>query len=124
MPNLLTKEFVKISKADIDGSSWTTATGTYTSDAIRPHFRSGACTLLVLTSAGSLTITYQVSNNGSVWYEPYSTGGDKVNTIVNGLSGDRWISFTPVICEYMRFVGVLADNDSTVSLIYQQQERK
>lgn len=123
MRNLLTREYLKYGGTDINATAMTTATGTYYSDAIRPHYSTGEVGLLVKTSAGSLAVTYEVSDDGLTFYEPYGTTGDKVNTIAGALTEDTWVSFNPVVCEYMRIKFVLTAANSTVSAIYHQQEK-
>ena len=118
--NLMTKQFLRSSDADWNAVSRTVAT--YTSDAIRPHFATGKAALLVLTSAGSLVITFEVSNNGDDWYEPYDTTGSKINTVADGLTADRWVTFDLPVCEWIRFKFVLTVATSTVSAVYHQRE--
>ena len=121
--NILTKEFLKVGGTNVDGTAMTTSTGTYTSDALRPHFSSGNAALVIKTTAGSLAITYQVSDNGSDWYTPYDASGSTVDSLATNLTASTWIAFEPVPCEWMRIVMVLTGANSTVSAIYHQQER-
>lgn len=102
--------------------SWTTATGTYTSGAIKAHFSEGQTALLVLTSAGSLAITYQVSVDGEKWYTPVNSAGTSLGTVAGAVTANAWIVFTPQVAEYIRFVCVLTGSNSTVSIKYIQQE--
>lgn len=122
--NLMAIEYLK----DTDGTAWnskamTTATGTYYSDKLSTHFSMLDCSMLIKTSAGALDITYEVSDDGKIFYEPYNTAGQKINVIAEGLTADRWISFTPIASEYMRFKFILTVSDSTVTAKYRQRER-
>lgn len=101
----------------------TTATGTYTSSAIKVWDSTGHAALIVDTSAGSLAITFQVSTDGNNWYTPIDTSETALNSIVTALSSsdNGWIVFNPQLCTYIRFVFVLTGSNSTVSARYLRQ---
>lgn len=122
--NLVMREYLKerATGTEIRDYSMTKSTSTYYSKPLLVHNSQAVCSLRLKTSAGSLSVTYEVADNDMVFYEPYSVAGQKVNKIVSRLSADRWVDFRPVLCEYMRFKFVLTAADSTVSAIYRQLE--
>jgi hypothetical protein len=122
MPNLICVECLKDENGNWTDKSMTTAVGTYYSSPIRTHFCDGDTALLVLTSAGSLAITFEVSNNGINWYTPYDTDGQDLSVVYGALTGDKWIVFTPEIAEYIRFKFVLTSSNSTVTARYIHKE--
>ena len=108
------------------GLDWTdkamTNGGTYYSDTITQHAMTGFCSLLVLTSAGSLAITYEVSDNGDTWYTPYDTDDNALNTVSAAVTANRWIAFSPSVANFTRFKFVLSSTNSTVSAIFRYAE--
>ena len=119
---------------DSDGTDWnskamTTATGTYYSKAIpmfpeystnRPSL--GYCALLVTTSAGSLAITYELSDDGTNFYTPYDNNGTALNTIYAAMTttapdsaGTHWVVFSPRIAKYIRIKVVDTSANTTVT---------
>lgn len=112
---------------DSDDNNWknksmTTATGTYYSKEIGVLYSTGFASLLVLTSAGSLAITFEVSDDNKNWYTPFDIDGNNLGSINSALTADRWIVFSPQVAHYIRFKFVLTSANSTVSAIYRQQE--
>jgi len=107
-----------------DAKAMTIAVGTYYSSSIRHRFGEGDAALLVLTSAGSLAITYEVSDNGKDFYDPYDTTESSIGSVASALSANRWIVFEPTVqAEYIRFKFVLTGADSTVSATIRWRER-
>ena len=102
--------------------SMLSATATYYSNAVDVSYSSGHASLLVLTSAGSLVITFEVSDDNKSWYTPYDTDGNDLSSVASALTTNRWISFPPQVAHYIRFKFVLTSANSTVSAIYRQQE--
>ena len=100
----------------------TTATGTYTSSAIRVDRSNGYASLLVLTSAGSLDIDFQVSDDSTNWYTPVNTSGTSLGSINGAVTANSWIVFNPQVATYVRFIFILTGSNSTVSAYYRQQE--
>jgi hypothetical protein len=115
-------EYLETDGTDWSDKSMTTATGTYYSDAIEQTYSKGFASLLILTSAGSLAITYEVSDDGTNFYTPYDTAGNALNSIATALTADRWIVFSPSVANYIRFKFVLTTTNSTVSALYRQVE--
>lgn len=108
-----------------DGTAWTnismaTATGTYYSRAVYAKKSLGFSALLVKTSAGSLVITFEVSDDGATWYTPKDTNGMALNSIATALTVDTWIVFSPQLAEFIRFKFVITSADSVVSATYKE----
>ena len=117
---------------DANGVPWNgklleVATGTYYSEAIKIarnvtddipclHTCEGYTALLVLTTAGSLTITFEVSADGLTFYTPYDPDDNNLGAVVTSLTSDRWINFPPRIANYIRFKAVIAGANSTTTL--------
>jgi hypothetical protein len=119
MYNHIASQFLK----DFDGTNWsskamTTAVGTYYSEPIKINHSQGFNALLVLTSAGSLAITFEVSDNGGTFYTPKDINGTSLNTIASALTADTWISFSPQIARWIRFKFILTSSNSTVTAKY------
>lgn len=110
---------------DVDGTwedkEMTTATGTYTSYGVQTGGATGFGSLLVKTSAGSLAITFDVSDDGTNYYTPYDTDGNALNVITTAITTNTWIVFSPQMAKYIRFVFVLTSATSTVTATYKQQ---
>ena len=99
------------------GEEMTTATGTYNSDAVSVNRNTGNMSLLVVTSAGSLELTYEVSDDGTNWYAPEDTSGTALNEINAAVTvGSNWIVFAPSVARWVRIVAVLTSANSTVSM--------
>lgn len=98
------------------------AGGTYVSDSIESNESTGFAGLLVLTSDGSLAITYEISDDGTNWYVPYDTAGNALNVVQAALTEDRWIQFPPQPSRWLRFTLVLTVANSTVSASYRQTQ--
>jgi len=112
---------------DSDGTDWDskamiTATGTYYTDEIEQAYSKGHCSLLVLTSAGSLAITYEVSDDNVSWYTPKDTDGNALNVIATAMTANTWVVFSPTLAEYVRFKFILTGSNSTVTAIFTQME--
>ena len=99
------------------------ATGTYRSAAIRTLELAGEASLLVVTSAGSLALTYQVSDDETNWYDPEDTAGAALGGINAAVTvGSNWIVFNPSLARYTRIVAVLTGANSTVSMTFRLSE--
>lgn len=98
-------------------------TGTYNSDAIDTLRLTGFASILVVTSAGSLALTYQVSDDGVNWYDPEDTAGTALGGINAAVTvGSNWIQFDPTMARWMRIVAVLTVANSTVSITARHSE--
>lgn len=100
------------------------ATGTYRSAAIDTLRLTGhGSILVVLAGAGSLAITYQVSNDGTNWYDPEDTSGTALGGINAAITaGSNWIVFDPTLARWIRIVAVLTGAASVVSMDFRHSE--
>ncbi|MCK4248679.1 MAG: hypothetical protein KAX15_02760 [Candidatus Omnitrophica bacterium] len=101
-----------------------TAVGTYTSNGVSTVWSNGFCSLLVKTSAGSLAISFEVSDDNVDWYTPKDTSGNDLGIIETALASGKWIVFPPQIAQYIRFKFVITGADSTVSAVYRHLEER
>jgi hypothetical protein len=106
--------------SDTTNGNWTnlamtTATGTYTSSGIDVRNSNGFASLLVLTSAGSLDIDFQVSDDNVNWYTPVDTSLNTLGSVNGAVTSDRWIVFSPQAATWIRFIFILTGSNSTVS---------
>lgn len=89
---------------------------TVTSDSVYQTGNVGFSALLTKVS-GSINISYQVSNDNSNWYTPYTTDGSTLTSagaIATAVTADRWIILTARMAPYIRFIFVSAGS-STIS---------
>lgn len=109
-----TSQKLKISNAPI--TDYVVSGTTVTSDSLYQTGNVGFTSLLVKVS-GTISIAYQVSNDGSVWYTPYTTDGTTLTSagaIATGVTADRWIILTAKLAPYIRFSFTSAGS-STIS---------
>ncbi len=89
---------------------------TLTSDSLYQTGNVGFTSLLVKVT-GTISIAYQVSNDNTNWYTPYTTDGTTLTTagpIASSVSADRWIILTAKLAPYIRFTFTSAGS-STIS---------
>lgn len=63
-----------------------------------------------------VTITQQCSTDGTTWRDCYDTDGDVVGEVCSSLTSDRYIEFSPVITNKIRFKVVAGATVDTVTL--------
>ena len=108
--------------ADTNGAIWsskalTAATGTYYSEVIKTSFLAGYSGLLIETT-DSITVTFEVSADGTNFYTPYDIDGNALNTIATALTEDRWVVFDLQVALYIRFkVTANANCETSLTLI-------
>lgn len=83
---------------------------------------------LILDVAGGagVSITYELSNDNSTWYTPYTTDGStttSAGTVVSNLTASRWIIFTARMAKWMRF-NILPTKAGTITMKYILQEQE
>lgn len=76
----------------------------------------------IISTAGSITITQQCSNDDSTWYDAEDATAAKgaVEDTITVTTG-RYIEFTPVLCKFIRFKVVEGNSAATaltLELIY------
>jgi len=94
-----------VSKEKLMDAVTVAADDTHYSNSRRFHDCDGtACLLIVVTGDGTLTVTQQCSTNDSTWYDPETASGaaGAVEDTIVATTG-RYLSFTPVLCDYIRF---------------------
>ena len=86
------------------------------------HDCDGTACLKIISTAGDIDITQQCSIDDSTWYDPTNESGaiGAVEDTITVTTG-RYISFTPVLCDYIRFKvvqGAGATTNVTLELSY------
>ena len=82
--------------------------------------------ILLTTTAGSITVTQQASMNNIQWYDAYDAAGNVLGTVVTaqGVTTGKWIAYNPVMAPYTRFkvveVGGAANTVVTIELMLQE----
>jgi len=82
----------------------------------------GSVALLVISTAGSIAISQQCSLDGDSWYDPIASGA-AVGIVGTGITVTTglYITYTPVLTDYVRFKVVEADVAETIvtmTLVY------
>lgn len=82
-----------------------TKAGTSYSDSMNFSHASGFSAALITTTAGSITVTMQASEDDSTWYDVYDTDGTTVlGTVIAAMTvGTKYLQFDPVVAKYVRF---------------------
>ncbi len=98
------------------------ASGTAYSNARRFHDCDGTACLLIVSTAGSITVTQQCSNDKVTWYDP-ETNSAAVGAVEDGVTvtTGRYLSYTPVLCDWIRFKVVAtsaAETNVSLTLVY------
>lgn len=105
-------------------SAYVIANGvTATSDSVYQAGNVGFAALLMKVS-GTIDVSYEVSRDSSEWYPPYTTDGSSLtaaNTVVTGLTANRWIILTAKLAPYIRFK-FTSTGSSTISSYYVWQD--
>lgn len=79
------------------------------------HDCDGTACCLIASTAGSITVTQQCSLDNVNWYDPETASG-AAGAVEDGITvtTGRYLSFTPVLCDYIRFKIVEANSAATV----------
>jgi hypothetical protein len=85
----------------------------------------GNTALWISSTAGSITITQQVSLDGKTWLDPVDNAGNSLGSVYSALTvtTGKYIVFTPVMAPYIRFKLVendLATSTVVMKLLYQE----
>jgi hypothetical protein len=80
------------------------ASDTHYSNGRRFHDCDGTACLRIVSTAGSITVTQQCSLDKVTWFDPETASG-AAGAVEDGITvtTGRYLSFTPVLCEYIRF---------------------
>ena len=75
----------------------------------------GNAALLIISTAGSITVTQQCSWDDLTWYDPETAAGaaGAVEDTITVTTG-RYLSFTPVLAPFVRFKIVEGNTAATV----------
>ena len=85
-----------------------------------------SASLLLSTTAGSITVSQQCSMNNVDWYDPYDTAGNLIAVVATaqGVTTGKWIAYNPAMAPYTRFkvveTGGAADSTVIVELMIQE----
>lgn len=81
-----------------------TKAGTVYSNPLLCTFHKGFIGLRITTTAGSVTITQQCSEDGVTYYDPVDQDGTALGAVVAAMTaGGKYIQYSPVISKFMRF---------------------
>jgi hypothetical protein len=103
-------------------SALTVNNNTQYTSAAKFYTTSGYACVLVVSTAGSITVTQQCSPNNVDWYDAVDSSGNALGAVVAAMTvGTKYIQYSPVLCEYIRFKvveGGTASTNVTLTLIY------
>ena len=86
----------------------------------------GEVAVLITSTAGKITVTQQCSIDNKNWFDPYNSSGASVGMVCLNLTvtTGKYIAYTPVLSQYMRFKVVENNTAATVvnlTLLFQEQ---
>lgn len=86
------------------------------SDSIPMKGMEGDVAVVIISTAGSITVTQQVSLDDSTWYDPVNSSGSAVGAVAAALTvtTGTYIVYSPVLAPYMRFKIVEGNVAATV----------
>lgn len=99
--------------------------GTQYTNSFRSEGITGNVSILIVSTAGSITVTQQVSDDNINWYDAVNGSGSAVGAVAAALTvtTGKWITFTPVLARYTRFKIVEGNSAATaVTIKYFFQE--
>lgn len=74
------------------------------STALKTPHQLGFMSLLIVTTAGSITVTQQVSMDGTTFYDAVDSDGNALGAVVAAMTvGTKYIQFSPVLAPHIRF---------------------
>ncbi len=116
--SLVSKEFLMSAVA-------VTKNGTSYSNSRTFHDCDGTACLKIVSTAGSITVTQQCSLDDKTFYDPETASGaaGAVEDTITVTTG-RYLSFTPVMCDFIRFKVVeanVAATNVTLEISYRVQ---
>ena len=111
-----------VSKEVLMDAVTVTKNGTSYSNSRKFHDCDGTACLKIISTAGSITVTQQCSTDKVTWYDPETASGaaGAVEDTITVTTG-RYLSFTPVLADYIRFKvveGNVAASVVTLELSY------
>jgi hypothetical protein len=77
----------------------------------------GAASILVVSSDGQITVTYQLSSDGVNWYIPMNTSKTSLGVLCTDLAvtAGTYIAFAPAYGKYIRFK--LVENGTAETIV-------
>ena len=89
------------------------------SDSFRSDIANGFAAALIVSTAGSITVTMQASIDDSTFYDVVDSDGNALGAVVAAMTvGTKYIQFSPVIAPYIRFKIVEGNSALTLVTIY------
>ncbi len=118
MARLLAEEVLAAAKAvGKSGTEYTDST------KFRSSSNDAACVKIV-SSAGSITVTQQVSTNNVDWNDAVNAANSGLGAVAATMTvGTRYVQYTPIMAPYIRYKvveGGTAATAVTLTLIYQE----
>ena len=94
------------------------STGVY-SESVKFSKTDDNASMLLTSTAGSITVTQQASMNDKDWYDAYDAAGNLLGTVATAqlVTTGRWIAFNPIMAPYTRFKVVENNVAATVATI-------
>jgi hypothetical protein len=96
----------------------------YTSSS-RFYSATGYAAVVLVSSAGSITVTQQVSQDNATWYDPVDEDGTAIGAVAAAMTvGGRYIQVSPIVGQYIRYKiveGNTAATTVTLTLIFQEE---
>ena len=88
------------------------------SNSRRFHQCTGSAVLFIISTAGTLAISQQCSNNEVDWYDPVDTSGGALGVVkaAQTVTTGVYVVFTPVLSEFIRFKVIESTASTSVSL--------
>lgn len=75
----------------------------------------GFASVLVSSTAGSITVTQQCSPDGTNWYNPVDADGTALGRVVSAMTvGSKYVQPDPVLAPWIRYKVVEGNTASTV----------
>ena len=82
------------------------------------HQGTGSAVLIIISTAGTITVSQQCSPDDVTWYDPIDTSDGALGVVQSsqGVTTGIYVAFTPVLTEYIRFKVVESSASSSVTL--------
>ena len=129
MSNMIHSQYLTVLGTEDEVSSYTVLTNsTVSTNPVDVRRNNGYSSLLITTTTDStVTVKYQISENGVNFYDPVDTnltslGGILSSVTTAAASVTRWIVFSPQVARSMRFSILGNSSYSTVTVKYIHQE--
>lgn len=86
----------------------------------------GTASVHLISTAGSITITQQVSYDGTNFFDPVDAAGSAIGAVCAAVTvtAGKWISYSPVFAPYIRYKIVEQNSAATIITlmsIYQEE---